>query len=173
MNLLTTLKKLQRTQPDPEYRVRSRSIILQTTLPLSRLQIVGRWIWGNVESAATLALAGLCLFLVFAGFSLWKSFSPLGIAQLDLASLRAEAQAIDIQIKLAGLQYEGSTLPIAPVTELPTLAVSASSYDTRSTHTIPTPSLLPAATASSASSPETATSTPTLSIDEALLELSR
>ncbi len=172
MNLLTTLKKLQHTQPDPGYQAKSRHIILQTTPPLPRLQILGRWILGNVESAATLALAGLCLFLVFAGFSLWKSFSPLGIAQLDLASLRAEAQAIDIQIKLAGLQYEGSTIPIAPTTGLPTPTTAVSSRETAQDMR-PVPTLTAPIAASLASLSETATSTPTLSIDEALLELSQ
>ncbi|MBI2888313.1 MAG: hypothetical protein HYY10_00125 [Candidatus Liptonbacteria bacterium] len=173
MNLLTTLKKLRHAQPDPGYQSRSRHIILQTTPPLPRLQMVGRWILGNIESAATLALAGLCLFLVFAGFSLWKSFSPLGIAQLDLASLRAEAQAIDIQIRLAGLQYEGSTIPIAPATGLPPIPATAASPREAAQDARPVPALAAPGAASPASPSEVATSTPALSIDEALLELSQ
>lgn len=126
---------------------------------------------GNVESAATLALAGLCLFLVFAGFSVWKSFSPLGIAQLDLASLRAEAQAIDIQIRLSGLHYEESTLPIAPMPDAPVRAVGASSHNAADIPASPAPAL--PVTDAPVSSVENTTSAPTLSIDEALFELSQ
>jgi hypothetical protein len=173
MNLLTTLKKMQHAHPDAEYAARSRRIVLNIAPPLSRMQLVGRWVLSNIESGASLALAGLCLFLVFAGFSLWKSFSPLGIARLDLASLQAEAQAIDIQIKLNGLlQYEGSPVGISPAVET-TAQVAAPAPQPQSA-----PSALSLAAPESAiptpsAEPQEASSTPTLSIDEALFELSR
>ncbi|MBI2623758.1 MAG: hypothetical protein HYW65_04320 [Candidatus Liptonbacteria bacterium] len=168
MDLLTTLKKLQHAQADPVYTARSRSIILHTAQPLPPLRMLGRWMLRNVESGATLALAGLCLFLVVAGFSLWKSFSPLGIAQFDLASLRAEAQAIDIQIKLAGLAYEESTLPVAAALRSPSAALQI----TGSPQSPRTPNAAAGTAAAPVLPDKTATSTPVLSIDEALLKLS-
>jgi hypothetical protein len=174
MDLLTTLKKLQKMQPDPHYQARSRSIILHATPRASRREMLRRFLVGNLESGASLALAGACLFLLFAGFSLWKSFSPLGIAQLDLATLRAEAQAIDIQIKLEGLAYEApapSTPPAPPEQTRRAGMTPHTKTATPAATNATTPAPIPEA---SALAEEVPTSTPaSLSIDEALVELSQ
>jgi len=168
MDILTTLKKLRYVESDPQYRARSRRVLLAITPPRPRREIFWGWIAGNIESGASLAMAGLCLFLIFAGFSLWKSFSPLGINRLDLAALRAEAQAIDIQIQLAGLEYQGSTQPIV----LPPLPKPASEATAKKIEISPV--LLPGSIRENQSVvPEGKTSsTAPLSLDEALLELS-
>lgn len=168
MDILTTLKKMRYVESNPQYRARSRRVVLAIAPPRTRGEIFWSWIVGNIESGASLAMAGLCLFLVFAGFSLWKSFSPLGISRLDLAALRAEAQAIDIQIQLAGLEYQGSTQPIV----LPSLPKSASETVTKKAEIPPAP--LPGSVKENQSivPEEKSSSTAPLSLDEALLELS-
>ncbi|MBM3256963.1 MAG: hypothetical protein FJY98_01375 [Candidatus Liptonbacteria bacterium] len=168
MNLISTLKKLRNIEPDSHYQMRSRSVVLRATPSEPPARAVWGWFMGNIESAASLALAGLCLFLIFAGFSIWKSFSPLGIARLDLAALHAEAEAIDIQIQLANLRYQESTSSVAmPVPELKSAPLkkpieAPAVAPLSSTEEIPT----------SSSTLET-TEASTLSIDEALEELAK
>lgn len=166
MDLFATLKTLRRIQPDPRYCARSRRAILRAAPPRTRATAIWRWFATNVESGASLALAGLCIFIIFAGFSIWKSFSPLGIAKLDLAALRAEAEAIDIQIQLAGLRYQESTLPIVVKDVSPTHAPLSA---TPRTNAFPTSTSETGAEAL----PASASSTSPLTIDEALLELSK
>ena len=125
------------------------------------------WLLANIESGASLATAGLCLFLIFAGFSLWKSFSPLGISRLDLAALRAEAQAIDIQIQLAGLEYQGSTLPVV----IPSAPKPVAEIKDNKTKSIGAPAIFTENKDIAPPEEENASTTP-FSLDEALLELS-
>jgi hypothetical protein len=107
MDLLDLLKKLKSIEPDKEFSLNSRNLILNTP-PKVRVSFLGILL-KNLELGAALALAGLLIFLTIGGFSAWKFFSPLELANFDATSIRAEAQAIDIQIKLANLNYIEST----------------------------------------------------------------
>lgn len=164
MSLLTTLKKMREIQPDPHYQARSRSIVLRTAFPQPPIRAVWKWFIINIESAASLALAGTLLFLVFSGFSIWKSLSPLGIARPDLNALRAEAEAIDIQIQLANLSYQESTVSLlAPASSPKILELEKESATNASNNSL-----------STTSSRFTDTlSTSTLSIDSALEKLAQ
>lgn len=119
MDLFKALKQLQKIESDEAFKKTSLNLILG-----ARQTSVKPGVWGvilkNLELGASLALAGLLIFMIVGGFSAWKIFAPLQVANLDQATLRAEAQAIDIQIKLASLNYEttaaaGASLGAAPL----------------------------------------------------------
>jgi hypothetical protein len=59
----------------------------------------------SLEMGSAVVLTGLLLFLIVGGFSIWNTFSPFKLTSLDPTSLRAEAQAIDIQIRLTDIAY--------------------------------------------------------------------
>lgn len=107
MDLLKTLKQFKTIEPDRGFTERSRGLILgvRTGSKISLWDIVIR----NVESGASLALAGLLIFTILGGLSAWnQAFSPAPFEALNPTSLRAEAQAVDIQIELANLNYEAA-----------------------------------------------------------------
>lgn len=56
-----------------------------------------------LESGSAIALTGVLLLLIVGGFSTLRK--PVGILGLDPVGLRAEAEAIDIQIQLSELDY--------------------------------------------------------------------
>ncbi len=107
MDLLTIFKNLKKIEPDQEYSLRSKRLILAIPPPrrLSGWQILLE----SIQSGATLVLTGILLIFLLGGFSVWKSLRPFQFESLDLKSLRAEAQAIDIQIELTKLTYTEST----------------------------------------------------------------
>lgn len=108
MNILTILKQLKNIEPDREFSRKSRSLVLGRESE-KRLTL-GEWILNNLGAAAALALASVLIFVIIGGFSNWKIFSPLKLSSLDPASLRAEAEAIDIQIKLSNVGYSAPNL---------------------------------------------------------------
>ena len=57
-----------------------------------------------LQSGSAIALTGALLFLLIGGFSIARFLETSG--GLDPYSLRAEAEAIDIQIQLAQLAYD-------------------------------------------------------------------
>jgi len=77
-----------------------------------------------------MALAGLLLLLLFGGFSALRFLSPLP-QSLDPTTLKAEAQAIDIQIQLAALSYTQSSstnesTPAVSSTSIPAQKITSS-----------------------------------------------
>lgn len=105
MDLIKNLKQLKNIEADRAFTERSRNLILGP----ERGAAVGFWniVLKNVEVGASLALAGLLIFMILGGFSALKFLSPLRqLTAIDPISLRAEADAINIQIQLTGLDYE-------------------------------------------------------------------
>ena len=92
--------------------MKSRNFILhQTPNPLKTASAprltFGMFLRNNIEFGASLALMVLVVYVMLGGFSTLKWSAPLQVANLDPASLKAEAQAVDLQIKLTNLQnYE-------------------------------------------------------------------
>ncbi len=103
--MMDLLKQLKRITPDPSFSARSR-IELLAQMPM---RIVRPSIWQlfgeSMASAGALALVGMLLLVAVGGFSAWNFLTPLRITSLDPAGLTAEAEAIDIQIQLAGVGY--------------------------------------------------------------------
>ena len=124
MDLIKLLKQLNTIEPDLEYARRSKLAILG--LPENNPK---RTAWGLILSGVRFStgamVTGLVIVLIFAAFSAIKFSSPTPLAALDPITLRAEAEAIDIQIQLATLGYENPFLLINQTTTLK-IAASAS-----------------------------------------------
>ncbi|MBS3903272.1 MAG: hypothetical protein KGZ30_02750 [Anaplasmataceae bacterium] len=99
-NLREQLSQLKNIQPDQGFSTRSRLAILSTSqetpTPLTWKQVA----MGIFEYGGALALAAV-LFVVIAGNTpIGKMLAPFDAGSLNSAHLQAEAEAIDIQIKL-------------------------------------------------------------------------
>ncbi len=159
MDLLNTLKKLKNIEADNGYTEKSRSLILNTR----HKKEFNIWslMLRNLELGVTFALAGVLILLILGSFSPWKSMAPLQMSNLDPAGLKAEANAIDIQIQLMNLNYAGTVG-----------AKSAESTIQSSPATLQTNPAEPAQGGSANAAPSNASTSNTISIDEALLKLS-
>jgi len=106
MDLFKSLKNLKNIEADREFTKKSRSLLLNT----KQRSASGFWgvVLNNIEVGASMALAGLLMFAILGGLNAWSFLSPVDITSLDPESLRAEAEAIDIQIELTNLSYEDS-----------------------------------------------------------------
>lgn len=117
MDPLNILKQLKKLEPDPEYTRASRRTILARTeareayAPFS----IGKILIGAFQTGSTIVLTGILLVLILGGFSAGRLLTPFKFSGLSPDSLRAEADAIDIQIKLTDLSYgfENVTTTIA------------------------------------------------------------
>jgi hypothetical protein len=150
--MMDLLKKLNAIKPSHSYTARSRAEILSTQPPAGIWQIFVR----SIHMGSAVALAGILLIVIAGGFSTWKFLSPFQISSLDPAGLKAEAQAVDIQIELTNIAY-----PQAPDKESEErVAASASAPAAEAPDEAKAPA--PA---------DSATSTPT--IDDVLEELAK
>ena len=152
------LKKLQMIEPDKQSTERLRALIIATEKSI-RTKRISMWdvILKNVEIGASFALAGILIITILGGFSAWRFLSPLKLSNLDTTGLKAEAQAVDIQIQLTNLDYD----------EIVGVMKSTSTQQQNTTikvqNKISTPKITPSAA--------TSTSDKTLSIEEALERL--
>jgi len=105
MDLFHELKKFKKIDPDPAYVRRSREMIL-SSIPEDPVLSPWRILVHSVQFGSAVTLAVVLLMLVLGGFSAWRFLSPFKLSSLDPASLKAEAQAIDIQIQLTKINYE-------------------------------------------------------------------
>ena len=111
MDPLHLLKQLKNIKADPAYVKHSRARLFNSnrsyyepefvTLPTSPWRMMLR----AMESGFAIVLTGALLLLVAGGFSGLRK--PVGLAGLDPAGLKAEAEAVDIQIQLSDLDYQG------------------------------------------------------------------
>ncbi len=106
MNLDKIFKQLKNIEPENDYARGSRARILGSSrwssLPRRRpFQIILQ----ALQSGSAIALAGVALLLVLGGLSLWRVLDLVGLSGLDPAGLKAEAQAVDLQIQLSNLNY--------------------------------------------------------------------
>ena len=109
MNLFEILKQFKTLEPDPAYKENSKRAVLAVAPSAAALHgwTAQRTIWKIVETAAAVALTGFFVLLLTGAFS-GSTLSPVPYAAIDPQSLRAEAQAIDMQIQLANLNYTES-----------------------------------------------------------------
>ena len=109
MNLLELLKKLKEIEPDSNYTRKSRLVILSTPLA-KKLRYASPWL-PQLKFIGAFALASLAFFILLGGFSSSKFGAPLKLSNLDPTGLKAEAEAIDIQIQITDIHYRESSLP--------------------------------------------------------------
>lgn len=171
MKLSDTLKQFKNIQPDEGFARRSRAEILLAP------QVEHRTMRGVfaflhvIEAGAAVALAGFFILILTGSFSPTRSIAPIQYAVIDPAGLHAEAQAIDMQIQLADIQYPQvtSTSVVTPaasvaLTKAFAAALSAASSSSGAAAATSTPA---------ASSSSTSTATTSLSVDQALQQLSQ
>ena len=100
--------------PEEGYTKRSRSLILASTQPRSSVSVFGAFkiISRGFQLGSAIALTSLLIAIIAGGFSILTFLTPFSkLPSLDPENLRAEAQAIDIQIKLTGLSYDIDEAP--------------------------------------------------------------
>ncbi|MEK7180807.1 MAG: hypothetical protein AAB738_00535 [Patescibacteria group bacterium] len=117
MDLIKLLKQLNKMEPDLEYTRRSKLAILGL-LENNPKRTAWGLMWSGIKFSTGSMVTGLVIVLIFVAFSAIKFSSPTPLAALDPITLRAEAEAIDIQIKLATLGYENPSLLINQSTTL-------------------------------------------------------
>jgi len=129
MDLIKLLQNLKEIEPDQEYAKRSKRLILSTALKPEVKWSIRQLFFETIQSGSAIALSGLLILLLIGGFTVGKILFPSSSYILDYGSLRAEAEAIDIQIQLTNLTYEeplsdysikekgeerATTIPLAP-----------------------------------------------------------
>lgn len=165
MNLFETLKQFKNITPDPANKEKSKRAIL-ATMPRESL---GAWriIAGIFETGIAAALAVFFILVITGQFSNNPYVSPVKFSVINPETLHAEAQAVDIQIQLANVVYQESTTTPA--------LVNVTTPQTA--HVGVAPVILQVQPLGVASStPVTPTSTSastTVSVDQALQELSK
>ncbi len=164
-DILKQLKKLQIIEANKRFTEQSRLLIMGA----QKRRNVWDVILKNVELGASFALAGILIITILGGFSAWKLLSPFKLSNLDTTDLKAEAQAVDIQIQLTNLNYDeiaGAAESTAPSAE-PSIPKTSEKTYTGNTSLSQQPKETSSTIATSSPS-----SDETLSIDEALEKLS-
>jgi hypothetical protein len=171
MNLPEILKQFKTIEPDPAYKERSKRMILSQTPKES--WSFRRTILTIFETGIAVALSVFFILILTGVFPDNSYVSPAQFSVIDPASLKAEAQAVNIQIQLAQITYEEAT------------ATAESTLVSADTGTSAKPAIAPllSETAAATSTPTTDNSTPTssasstpsstLSIDQALKQLTK
>lgn len=170
MKLSDILKQFKNIEPDPRFTERSKREILLSP-QASRPAMRGVFVFLHVlETGAAVALAGFFILILTGSFAPASSIAPIQYSVIDPQGLHAEAQAIDMQIQLADVEYPQVTSTAATGSAAASPAALTNAFaaalGAQATSTVSTP----AASAGAASS--TASTTPTLSVDEALQQLS-
>lgn len=156
-NLEHILHKLRTIEPDQRYSDRSLNAIIGS--PRNSKRWLSLTILHVAEYGSAVALVSLLFMVMLGNSSLSSLFSPIQSGSLNSGGLRAEAEAIDIQIRLLDVDYvESSSTPATLNT--PRVIKKQSSRTT-----ITTPK-------QSTSTPQTETSTPP-TIDDVLELLSK
>ena len=131
MDLIDILKKLRHLEADPGYTKHARRLILRSKEAHRGSLTFGQFLINAFQTGSTIVLAGLLLILIVGGFSAGKLLTPFRLSSLNPDSLKVEAEAIGIQIRLADLSYRDSAalIIVSPNAET-TIATSAISFAT-------------------------------------------
>ena len=169
MKLSDVFKQFKNIQPDADFSRRSRTEILLSPQN-ERRTMRGVFAFLHViETGAAVALVGFFILILTGSFSPTRSIAPIQYAVIDPAGLHAEAQAIDMQIQLADIVY-----PQVTSTAVATPAVSVALTKAFSTVLGTSSSSAVAATSTAAASTSASTaSTTSLSVDQALQQLTQ
>jgi hypothetical protein len=163
MNLFETLKQFKNITPDSNFSATSKRAILATQ-PATPLWTARRTILRLLETGVAVALTGFFVLLVTGAFS-GSKLEPVQYSAIDPQSLHAEADAIDMQIQLANLNYSEASAES-------TVSAPGNTKNPAKIAPLITVSPLSTSTGSTAPSVGTSTATTTLSIDQALQGLS-
>lgn len=108
MDSLESLKQLKKIEPDFKFSQESKLLILSSpSRPFyGPLTVILR----GMESSLAIALGSILLIILLGGISIFKFLSPNQTASLNFNNIRAEAQEVNAQIKLATLNYTLTSL---------------------------------------------------------------
>jgi hypothetical protein len=115
MELFELLKEFKKIEPAAASKETSKRAIL-ATMPRERLG-VWRTVAGVFETAIAVGLVAFFIFVIvggqFPGSSYVAPVSPAQFSVINPETLKAEAQAVDIQIQLAKVAYTEATTTAA------------------------------------------------------------
>jgi hypothetical protein len=167
MNLFETLKEFKNISPDPAYTEKSKRAILAVT-PKESLSF--RRVFAHIfETGVAVALTVFFILIIVGQFSNTPYVSPAQFSVINPATLRAEAQAVDIQIQLAKVAYQEPTSTTTETTAQRATS-GAVAFPMKIADSAATPSSSVSAVGSQGSSTVTST---VVSVDEALNALSQ
>jgi hypothetical protein len=169
MELFETLKQFKKITPDAtRSTIAKRAILAQTPIEPRTAWGIRRSLAAIFETGFAVALTVFFILIIVGKFPGQSSVAPVQFSVINPSTLKAEAQAVDIQIQLAQIAYTETTstdestpqTTAAIAAKQPSLAAAAVSAASSS------------ATAANTSSTAAASST-TVSVDQALQELSQ
>lgn len=117
MNLLEILKQFKTIEPDQTFSETSKRAIfaMNPQEPAASFWTARRTFLRIVETGLAVTLTGFFVLLLTGGLG-GTTFAPVQYSAIDPQGLRAEAQAIDMQIELVNVNYNSpsaaSTLPL-------------------------------------------------------------
>ncbi len=111
MDNLGLLKQLKKIEPDSKFSRESKLLILSSpSRPyFGPLTVILR----GMESSLAIALGGILLIILLGGISIFNFLSPAQTASLNFNNIKAEAQDVNAQIKLANLNYTLTSLSVS------------------------------------------------------------
>jgi len=170
MDSLEILKKFKTISPDPAYSEKSKRAIL-ATVPKERWTF-GRGLAHILEAGIAVSLVSFFIFVITGQFVNTPYVAPVQFSVINPQALKAEAQAVDIQIQLADVAYQASTSTVNETT--PQAAVGTSTSIQHGFAAALKAMGEPSATSSAGAGTQSAsaTSSATISVDEALKALS-
>lgn len=115
MEVEKILKDFKNIEPRQDFSKISRATILAT--PRSIRKTWGQILWPSLRFSTGALITGFLIVIIVGAFSLTGMNSRVPLASLDPITLKAEAEAIDIQIQLTTLGYEN---PIQAINETST-----------------------------------------------------
>ncbi len=173
MELFETLKQFKKITPDAtRSTISKRAILAQTPLEPRPAFGVGRMFAAIFETGFAVALTVFFILIIIGKFPGQSSVAPVQLSVINPTTLKAEAQAVDMQIQLAQIAYTETTstsestpqTTAAIASKQPAALAAAMKAATASSST---------AAAGGASSSSTGAASTTISIDQALQELSQ
>jgi hypothetical protein len=171
MKLSDILKPFKNIQPDTDFSRHSRAEILLSPRN-ERRTLRGMFAFLHViETGAAVALAGFFILILTGSFSPTRSIAPIQYAVIDPAGLHAEAQAIDMQIQLADIVYPQVTSTAAATPAASAALTKAFAAVLRTSKASSSAAVATSTAAASTSAP--AASTTSLSVDQALQQLTQ
>lgn len=117
MEIEKVLRQFKNIRPRDEFSKISRATILAT--PRIPQRTWAEILWPSLRFSSAALITGFIIFVVVGVFSLTGINSKVPVASLDPITLRAEAEAIDIQIQLTALGYD-NPLQVIHDTSTPT-----------------------------------------------------
>lgn len=117
MKISELFSQFKSINPDPHYSEKSKRVVLAFPRETTPIRERGVMVFLRaLETGVALVLAGFFILLATGSFSGNKYLAPVQYAVIDPSGLQAEAQAIDIQIQLANLDYSEVTSTVAQST---------------------------------------------------------